>query len=145
MKRNWGRAVAGGLVGALVMSAVGMWVAPAVGLPKGNAADMLGGAMGGNIMLGWAAHLMIGIVLALIYAAVASHIPGPPAIRGALYSIAPWLLAMLVVMPMMGMPVFGGGTAPAIGSLINHLAYGLVLGAIYGQPDEAQDANPVHA
>ncbi len=138
MERNWGRAVVGGLVGSLVMSAVGMFVTPMLGLPEGNPAAMLAGAMGGNLMLGWIAHLMIGVVLALIYAFVAPNIPGPPVVRGALYGIAPWLLAMLAVMPMMGMPVFGGGAAPAIGSLITHMVYGAVLGAIYGQPGDAK-------
>jgi len=137
MERNWARAVIGGLAGTLAMTAVGLWVAPMMGMMKMNPADMLAGAMGGNTMLGWLGHLMIGVVLALIYAVVAPKLPGPPAIRGAIYSIAPWLAAMLVVMPMMGMPVFGGGAEPAVGSLIGHIVYGLVLGAIYGNPGTA--------
>lgn len=44
-------------------------------------------------------------------------------------------MAMLIVMPMMGMPVFGGAMAGAMGSLIGHLVYGAVVGAIYGQPE----------
>ncbi len=141
MERNWGRAVAGGLIGSLVMSAVGMFVNPMMGLPAGNPAAMLAGAMGDNVMLGWMAHLMIGVVLAIIYAFIAPRIPGPPAVRGALYSMIPWLMAMVAMMPMMGMPAFGGAAAPAIGSLITHLVYGAVLGAIYGMPADSR----VHA
>lgn len=48
--------------------------------------------------------------------------------------LAPWLLAQLAVMPIMGMPVFSGSAAMATGSLIGHLVYGAVLGAIYGAP-----------
>lgn len=133
MERNWGRAILGGLAGTLVMTAVGLWVAPMMGIPRMNPADMLAGAMGGNALLGWVGHFMIGTVLAIIYALVASRIPGPPAVRGALFGLAPWLMAMLVVMPMMGMPAFGGAAATAIGSLIGHLVYGSILGAVYGQ------------
>jgi hypothetical protein len=46
-----------------------------------------------------------------------------------------WLLAQLIVMPMMGGGVFSakmGGLMTAIGSLIGHVAYGALLGAIGG-------------
>ena len=134
MEHHWTRAIVGGLVGTLAMTAVGLWIAPLMGLPPMNPADMLGGAMGGNMVLGWSGHLMIGLVLALIYAMVAPWLPGPPPVRGALYGLAPWILAMVAVMPMMGMPVFGGAAEPAIGSLVGHLVYGAILGGIYGDP-----------
>jgi uncharacterized membrane protein YagU involved in acid resistance len=145
MERNWARAVVGGLLGTLVMTAVGLWVAPIMGIPRMNPADMLAGAMGGSALLGWVGHLMIGTILAIIYAVVAPRLPGPPAVRGALYGVAPWLMAMLVLTPMMGMPAFGGAAATAIGSLIGHLVYGATLGGIYGQPLEAHHAHAVHA
>jgi uncharacterized membrane protein YagU involved in acid resistance len=89
--------------------------------------------MGGLIVLGWIGHLMIGIVLALIYAGlVAPHLPGPPVVRGMLFSLAPWLMAQVVVMPMMGMGLFSGSLVLAAGSLIGHLVYGAVLGAVVG-------------
>lgn len=75
---------------------------------------------------------MIGIALAVGYAVVATRLPGPASLRGALYSIAPWLMAQLVVMPMMGMPLFSGSMPAAVGSLIGHLVYGAVVGAIIG-------------
>ena len=108
MNINYSKAVVGGLAGTVVMTVVGVFLAPMMGMPKMNPADMLAGAMGGNAMLGWAAHLMIGTVLALIYAAVAGSLPGAPWLRGALFAIAPWLLAQIVVMPMMGMGLFSG-------------------------------------
>ena len=55
--------------------------------------------------------------------------------RGALYAIAPWLVAQLMVMPMMGMGVFSGSVSLAMGSLIGHLVYGALVGAIYGAPE----------
>ena len=132
MNVNWGRAVAAGILGTLVMTAVGLFVAPMMGIPKMNPADMLAMQMGGNVALGWAGHLMIGTTLAIIYSLVQSRIPGAPAVRGAIFSLAPWAMAMLVVMPMMGMPVFGGAASAAIGSLIGHIAYGVVVGSVYG-------------
>ena len=84
MEIKFGKAILAGLVGTLVMTAVGLWVAPLMGIPAMNPAQMLAGPMGGVLLLGWAAHLMIGTVLALIYAAVARWLAGPPAVRGAL-------------------------------------------------------------
>ena len=133
MRIKWSRAVLAGLVGTGVMTAVGVWLAPLMGMPAMNPAAMLAGAMGGNVALGWIGHLMIGTILALIYAVVVRWLPGPPAARGALYGVAPWLMAQILVMPMMGMPLFSGSAALAVGSLIGHLVYGATVGAIYGE------------
>jgi uncharacterized membrane protein YagU involved in acid resistance len=135
MTRNWGKAIVAGLIGTLVMTVVGLYVAPLMGLEPMNPAVMLAGQMGGNMMLGWIAHFMIGIILAVIYAIVAPSIPGAPVVRGALFGIAPWLFAMVIMMPMMGMPMFMGAMMPALGSLMGHVIFGAVVGAIYGYPD----------
>lgn len=140
MRIDVGRAIAAGVVGTAVMTAVGVWVAPLMGMPAMNPAQMLAGPMGGSLALGWAGHFMIGSILALVYAAVASKLPGPPAIRGAQYGIAPFLLAQLAVMPMMGIPVFSGSAVMALGSLIGHLVYGAVVGAIYDGPPASEKA-----
>jgi hypothetical protein len=79
-----GRAVAAGIVGTAVMTMVGIWVAPTMGIPPMNPAEMLAGAMGGNLAIGWIAHFMVGTILALIYAVVAPRLPGAPVVRGAL-------------------------------------------------------------
>jgi uncharacterized membrane protein YagU involved in acid resistance len=131
------RAIGAGIVGTAVMTAVGLWVAPMMGMPPMNPATMLAGAMGGSLVLGWMGHFMIGIVLAVIYAAVAApRLPGHPAVRGALFSIAPFLVAQVMVMPMMGMPLFSGSMVMAMGSLVGHLVYGAVVGVVYGPLDE---------
>jgi uncharacterized membrane protein YagU involved in acid resistance len=129
---NIGRAVIAGVIGTAVMTAVGLWIAPLMGMPPMNPAEMLAGAMGGMMALGWIAHFMIGTVLAVIYAFTAPWLPGPPVLRGALYGIAPFLVAQIAVMPMMGMPVFSGSAVMAMGSLIGHLIYGGVVGGVYG-------------
>ena len=52
MRINFGKAVLAGIIGTLVMTAVGLWVAPMMGIPRMNPADMLAGQMGGNAVLG---------------------------------------------------------------------------------------------
>ncbi len=133
MSIRTGRAVLAGVGGTIAMTAFGEWVPPMVGLPPMNPATMLAGAMGGSLALGWLGHFAIGIVLALIFAAVAFSIPGSPVVAGALYGVAPWLLAQIAVLPMMGMPLFSGSAAMAGGSLLGHLVYGGVVGMIYGR------------
>lgn len=140
MRIKTGRAIGAGLIGTLAMTAVGLWVAPLMGIPAMNPADMLAGKMGGMLLLGWMAHLMIGTILAIVYSVVAPWLAGPPAVRGALYGIAPFLLAQIVVIPMMGMPLFSGSAVMAMGSLIGHLVYGAVVGAVYGPVRERRGA-----
>ena len=133
MRTTIARALAAGLLGTLVMTAVGLYVAPLMGMPPMNPADMLASQMGGMVALGWAGHLMIGMVLAVVYArVVVGRLPGPGVLQGSLFSLAPWLMAQLLVMPMMGMPVFSGSALLAAGSLVGHLVYGAVLGAVVG-------------
>jgi uncharacterized membrane protein YagU involved in acid resistance len=115
-----------------------MLMAPAMGLPPMNIGAMLGSVMGGSLFLGWTAHFMIGTVLAVIYAVIfARRLPGPAFARGALYGLLPWIVAQLVVMPMMGAGVFGGSFGAGFGSLMGHLVYGAVLGGIYGTAEGA--------
>jgi uncharacterized membrane protein YagU involved in acid resistance len=135
MTRSLGKAVVAGLVATTAMTML-MMVAPSMGMPKMDIAGMLASKMGGIRALGWMAHFVIGSVLALVYAArFARRIPGRAFIRGAVYSLLPWLVAQVVVMPMMGMGLFSGSMAMAGGSLLGHVVYGAVLGGIYGIPE----------
>ena len=138
MNINFGRAVIAGVVGTVVMTMVGLYMAPMMGIPAMNPAAMLAGAMGGNMALGWAGHFMIGITLAVAYAVVGRHLPGPTFAKGALFGLAPYVMAQIIVMPMMGMPIFSGSVSMAMGSLIGHLIYGAVVGGVYGEAAESQ-------
>jgi uncharacterized membrane protein YagU involved in acid resistance len=130
------KVVIAGIAGTAIMTATGLWGAPLMGLPKMNPANMLAAQMGGVALVGWAAHFMIGVVLTFGYAMFAAErLPGPPAVRGILFSIAPWLMAQLVVMPMMGMPLFSGSTQMAIGSLIGHAMFGAAIGSMLSSTD----------
>ncbi|MEW5916945.1 MAG: DUF6789 family protein [Gemmatimonadota bacterium] len=145
MQINWTKAIMAGLLGTAVMTAVGIWVAPIMGIPRMNPAEMLAQPMGGSLALGWVAHFMVGTILAAIYAAVAHWLRGPAWARGAVYGLAPFLVAQIVVMPMMGMPLFSGSLVMAGGSLIGHLVYGAVVGAVYGEEKQFAPARRVAA
>ena len=82
MKPNLGRAVLAGIAGTTAMTML-LLLAPKMGMPPMNIGAMLGSVMGGNVVLGWIAHFMIGTALALGYAGLfATRIPGPSALRG---------------------------------------------------------------
>jgi hypothetical protein len=127
------RAVVGGLAGTAVMTML-MLMAPRMGMPEMNIGAMLGGFLGIGTAIGWVMHFMIGTVLAVIFSiGFARRLPGPMFARGAQFAILPFLVAQLVMMPMMGAGVFSGGNFPMVmGSLMGHLVYGGVLGAVYG-------------
>lgn len=132
-KLNIKKAIVAGLSGTAVMTAL-MLMAPMMGMPPMNIGKMLGSMMGGITALGWIAHFMIGTVLAVIYGALfASRLPGSPAARGTLFGLAPWLLAQIAVMPMMGAGFFSGSALVAGGSLMGHIVFGATVGAVYGR------------
>jgi len=132
-KLNFQRAVLAGIVGTAVMTML-MLVAPLMGMPRMAIGEMLGSFLHVGSAAGWAMHVVIGLVLAVIYAAwFAARLPGGPVLRGAIYGVGVFLVAQLVVTPMMGGGVFSGGNmAMIVGSLMGHLVYGALVGAVYG-------------
>jgi len=134
MNVNIKRAVLAGVAGTAVMTLVATVVAPMMGMPRMNPADMLASQMGNNAILGWMGHFMIGIVFAGAYAYIAPSLPGPLPMRGAVFGVGPWLMAQVAVMPMMGMGLFSGSMVMSGGSLLGHMVYGAVVGVVYGAP-----------
>jgi hypothetical protein len=132
-KLNFQRAVVAGIVGTAAMTML-MLVAPLMGMPRMAIGEMLGSFLHIGSAAGWAMHGVIGLVLAAIYAAwFAARLPGGLALRGAIYGFGVFLVAQLVVTPMMGGGVFSGGQmAVIVGSLMGHLVYGVIVGAVYG-------------
>ena len=130
---NVKRILLAGAAGTAAMTML-MLVAPLMGMPKMAIGEMLGSFLGIGTAAGWAMHLVIGLILAAIYAAVvATRLPAFPLVRGAIYGFGVFLMAQLVVTPMMGGGVFSGGNVMTIaGSLMGHLVYGGILGALYG-------------
>src|SRR5574341_2252557 len=131
-KLNLGRGLLAGAVGTAAITML-MLGGPLMGMPKMAIGEMLGSLLHIGSAAGWMLHVIIGLVLALIYAGVfANRLPLGPALRSAIYGFGVFLVAQLVVTPMMGGGVFSGGNVPMIaGSLMGHLVYGSLVGAIY--------------
>jgi hypothetical protein len=85
-------------------------------------------------------HLVAGLIWAAIYAALVEPVlQGPGWRKGLLFAIVPCLFSLLVVMPGIGVGVFGlnvpAGPLPALGSVLFHAVYGFVLGETYALAD----------
>jgi uncharacterized membrane protein YagU involved in acid resistance len=143
---NVARAAVAGLVGTAAMTAL-LLVEPSVGLPKIAMGQVLSTSLGLTTAhlaigpaLGWGLHFVIGMVLAVIYAAAFDRrLPGPPVVRGMLYGVLVFVLAQVVFMPLVGGGVFSRGDLELVtGSLLGHLLYGSVIGWTYhgGRDDQ---------
>lgn len=134
MKKTMTTTIISGLVATFFMTAL-MIVAPMMGMPKMAIGEMLAGFMHIPVIAGWMMHFLIGIILAGGYVLIfQSKLPGNPVIKGILFGLIPFLMAQLMVMPMMGAGFFSSHTGTPLmmvmGSLMGHIVYGAVLGFI---------------
>lgn len=139
---NAKRATAAGVIGTAVITA--LWqVEPAIGLPRIAVGHILSTFMAVSvahlnvgIVGGWVVHFIVGILLALLYAGVfAERLPGSPIRRGATYGVLVFILAQALFMPLVGGGFFSRGDVELLlGSLLGHIAYGIVVGWIYDLP-----------
>lgn len=139
MKPTVTRAIFGGFVGTLVMTLMMYFVSPVLMGMKMDIAQMLGSMLGGSWMLGMMMHFVNGgIIFPLVFAFVLYRwLPGTPTLKGVAWGAVLWLMAQVIVMPMMGGGLFSsamGGMMAAVGSLIGHLVYGGLLGMISTNP-----------
>lgn len=140
---NLSRTILAGIVGTIGMTAF-MMMGNLIGIQM-NVPKMLASMFGGNLVIGWGMHFMVGIILALGYKYFFISIIkiNNPLIRGAVYGIVPWFAAQVMVMPMMnimnGMSYFdgffSGSMMMASASLMAHLVFGLIIGLI-SKPSE---------
>jgi uncharacterized membrane protein YagU involved in acid resistance len=149
--KNFGRAVLAGLIATIIMSII-QAMAPMMGFPRMDIAAMMGSMFGGSLVLGWVVHLMMGsIVWAAVYAYVAEpRLGGPPWARGLIYGFMLAAFVLIIGFPLVGtmfasltlkpgfLSMGMGGATATMGVIIGHLAYGLVLGVIYGHPASEQ-------
>ncbi len=122
-------------IATVVLSAM-MVVKGMMGLmPELDVAAMIGMMMGASVAVGWIVHFMIGTIawgggFALLY----EHILGGNAVvKGIIFGVVAWLGMMIIVMPMAGAGLFGmnlGIMAPIM-TLVLHIIFGAVLGAVY--------------
>lgn len=143
---NVSKALWAGFVATVVMTIM-MYAAPMMGMPKMDVAAMLGSMFTGAMPQSWSGawwtgmiiHFIDGtIIFALIYAYLLYPIlAGSPWLRGTEWGLILFLLAQAIVMPIMGMGFFSAN-APrpfmsVMGSLIGHIVYGAILGAMAGE------------
>lgn len=96
--------------------------------------------------VGMILNLVVGLVWAVIYAyGFEPRLSGPGWQRGALFALIPWIFSILVFFPIADLGVLGmdagAGFLPALGNLVLHLVYGVVLGTMYGMESEGELAD----
>ena len=142
MSGKLGSSIVAGLIAGIVFGVMmQMMMAPT---PDGGQMPMI--AMVGQIVgsptagAGWLYHLFNSAVIGAIFGWLLGnrvHGYGSALGWGAAYGFVWWILGGLILMPiMLGMPAFAPLMMPpmrmvAMGSLIGHLLYGLVLGGAF--------------
>lgn len=148
MQFNVVAALLGGLIGAVVMTAL-MMMAPRMGMPEMDMPALLGSmfTVSLNRRLGWLMHLDMGMIFGVIYGLLFSAIRENIFLLGVIIGNAHWLIAGFLTagMPMIhagiqsgqvpypGMYMLKlGGVKEFLGGLIGHVVYGLVVALVYG-------------
>lgn len=137
MRPSVGRAILGGFLGTVAITMMMYFVAPMMlGMPM-DVAKMLGDFLGAGRTLGMGLHFINGtIIFPLILAYILWNVlPGGPTSKGTVWGLILWFLSQAIVTPMMGGGFFSanaGGMMAVIASLIGHIVYGAILGAVTG-------------
>ncbi len=135
MKSKIAQSVIAGLVATAVMTGF-IFLAPMMGLPKMNPAEMLSGMMGVPLIVGYLMHCMIGIIFAAAYV----YLFNPKVriqsklVKGSLFGFAVFIFAQVMIFiigKLMPMPMAEDNMMLImLGSLIGHLVYGIVVALI---------------
>ena len=136
---NYAAVIIAGLAGTVAMTIL-MYLAPLMGMPKLDIIAMLGTMFTSNntvsTIIGVMAHFMMGVVFAFIYVLLWSFGIGSPTWMWGLIFGAVHGLMVYLIMPMINRmhthPVeMEGGTKLAVGKLMVHMLYGLVVALVY--------------
>jgi hypothetical protein len=142
MRSQIGAGILGGLVAGIVFGIMmQLMSAPS---PDGGQMPMMGMVAkvvrSDNLVLGWFYHLFNSAIIGAFFAWIAGNSVrsyGAGLVWGALYGTAWWIVGAQVLMPvLLGQTPFAPLNMPpmravAIGSLMGHVLYGLILGASY--------------
>ena len=131
------RALAGGFLATVVFTLFGLFVAPNVIGQQMDVAALMAPMLGGSHTAGVIAHFVAGtVVFPIAYLILGiRNLPGPAWLRGAIFMIPVYLVAMAVMMPILGQGFFFGSLPKAMVALVGHVVFGLVMGAIIGKLD----------
>ena|SRR5437870_4574484 len=112
--------VRAGILGTVVMTIIMYGLPPLMGSPPMDIMAALGSVLPVKIspyVLGFLLHFGIGIGLAFIYAAFfLGWLPGPKWLKGALFSLLPWLFAITLLGPSLQLASQIFGTASSGGA-----------------------------
>jgi uncharacterized membrane protein YagU involved in acid resistance len=147
MRPSLSRTTLGGLPGTTVMTFMMYFVSPMMGVRMDIAAS-LGTMLGGSWTMGMMLHFLNGaIIFPLLYAFLLFRLlPGGSLAKGIGWGLILWLLAQVMVMPMMGSGFFSsrmGGMPAVMGSFLGHLIYGALLGWIGGSTPSSAASRPI--
>ena len=129
MKINWKLTILAGLLGTLAFDLLGLlltgqwWDIPA----------LLGDKLGTGLASGVVAHYANGVLLTVIYAAIAPSLWGSRATRALTYITAETVFGVwLFMLPLLGAGIAGIEVSAAMPfiTLARHWAFGLVLAAL---------------
>jgi hypothetical protein len=137
MRPNIARTVLGGFIATAIMTMLMFKMPPMMGMKPMDPGAMLGQFFGGSWWAGMIEHFLNGsLFFPLIYALLLYRVlPGHPVAKGAIWGMVLWFLSQAAFAPLVGGGFFSsqaGGMMAVVGSLINHLIYGGVLGWIAG-------------
>jgi hypothetical protein len=128
----------GGVVFGLMMQMMSAPTPDGAQMPMINHVAMIVGSTSAGV--GWLYHLFNSAVIGAVFAWLFDrgiHNYGTGLGWGAAYGFAWWILGGLILMPVfLGMPAFAPLMMPpmrivAMGSLVGHLVYGVILGGAY--------------
>ena len=134
-------AVVAGLIGTAVMTVV-MVMAPKMGMPKMDVMGVLGSMFSADAgtarWMGFVAHFVMGIVFALIYAALWNANVGEATWSwGLIFGLVHGIVAIVAMPMMLGMhprpSEMERSTKMMAGQIVGHLVFGLVVALTYAQ------------
>jgi hypothetical protein len=133
------KAMVGGLLGTLLQTIMVYGVAPMMTGQSMDVAAMLEHSCAPGML---APILSGGVIFPLGYILLSSQsLSGPPVLQGMLWAGLIWVVAEVIMAPMLGAEVFSaalGGLPAALRALLGYLVYGATLGSIVGvvQPED---------
>lgn len=130
------KALVGGFLGTLAFTLMGKFLAPHLIGHSMDVAAIIAHMLGTSESIGLMMHFMVGtIVFPIGYLLIGySRLPGSGWLRGLLFLIPIYLIAMTVVIPMAGKGLFFHSMPMSMVALMGHMVYGIILGAIVGTP-----------
>ena len=127
------KGIVAGLVATILLSVLMIMKSKMGIMTDVNIIAMLASKMGGNSIMAWLAHFMIGMLgYGFTYVLVFSKLPFESIIlRGIILGIAGWVAMMIAIMPMMNAGLFGlnlaSGMMVPVVTLMLHIIFGAVL------------------